>query len=66
MILVAAAVAGGYLAGLARQPLVVGYIMGGMVIGPITGIVEEIEDVKFIGELGVALLLFTIGLEFPL
>ena len=62
----AAAVAGGYLAGLARQPLVVGYIMGGMVIGPITGIVEEIEDVKFIGELGVALLLFTIGLEFPL
>ena len=66
MILVAAAVAGGYLAGLARQPLVVGYIVGGMVIGPVTGVVENIDDVEFIGELGIALLLFTIGLEFPL
>ena len=66
VILVAAAVAGGYLAGLLRQPLVVGFIVGGMVIGPVTGVVDSIEDVEFIGELGVALLLFTIGLEFPL
>ena len=66
MILVAAAVAGGYVAGLLRQPLVVGYITGGMLIGPVTGVVDSIEDVEFIGELGVALLLFTIGLEFPL
>lgn len=66
MILVGAAVVGGYLAGLLRQPLVVGYIAGGMVIGPAAGIVEEIEDVEFIGELGIALLLFTVGLEFPL
>ena len=66
VILVAAAVAGGYLAGLLRQPLVVGFIVGGMVIGPVTGVVDDIEDVEFIGELGVALLLFTIGLEFPL
>ncbi|MXY78606.1 MAG: hypothetical protein F4Y94_02675, partial [Chloroflexi bacterium] len=62
----AAAVAGGYVAGLLRQPLVVGYITGGMLIGPVTGVVDSIEDVEFIGELGVALLLFTIGLEFPL
>ena len=66
VILVAAAVAGGYLAGLVRQPLVVGYIAGGMVIGPVTGVVENIDDVEFIGELGIALLLFTVGLEFPL
>lgn len=66
MILVAAAVAGGYLAGLARQPLVVGYIAAGMIIGPVSGVIEDIEDVEFIGELGVALLLFTIGMEFPL
>ena len=66
VILVGAAVAGGYVAGLLRQPLVVGYIIGGMLIGPVTGVVDSIEDVEFIGELGVALLLFTIGLEFPL
>ena len=67
VILVAAAVLGGYLAGLARQPLVVGYIAGGVVIGPTgAGLVDDIEDVQFIGELGIALLLFTIGLEFPL
>ena len=67
VILVAAAVAGGYLASLARQPLVVGYIVGGVVIGPsAAGLIGDIEDVEFVGELGVALLLFTIGLEFPL
>ncbi len=67
VILVAAAVAGGYLASLARQPLVVGYIVAGLVIGPsVAGLIGDIGDVQFVGELGVALLLFTIGLEFPL
>ena len=65
--LVAAAVAGGYLANLARLPLVVGYIVGGLAVGPsAAGFVGNIDDIEFIGELGVALLLFSIGLEFPL
>ena len=65
--LVAAAVVGGYLANLARLPLVVGYIVGGLVVGPsAASFVGNIDDIEFIGELGVALLLFSIGLEFPL
>ena len=67
VVLVLAAVLGGYLAHLVRAPLVVGYIVGGLVVGPsISGIVQEIDDIEFIGELGIALLLFSIGLEFPL
>jgi CPA2 family monovalent cation:H+ antiporter-2 len=67
VILILAAVVGGYLAVLLRAPLVVGYIIGGLIVGPsVSGLVEDIDDVEFVGELGVALLLFSIGLEFPL
>ena len=65
--LVIAAVVGGFLANALRLPLVLGYIAGGVVVGPfVADVVPEVEDVEFIGELGVALLLFAIGLEFPL
>ena len=61
------AVIGGYLAHLVRAPLIVGYIAGGLIVGPsIGGVVAEIDDIEFVGELGIALLLFSIGLEFPL
>ncbi len=67
VILVAAAVVGGFAASLLRTPLIVGYIAGGLIVGPsAAGLVGDISDVTFIGELGIALLLFTIGLEFPL
>lgn len=67
VVLVLAAVVGGYVANLVRAPLVAGYILGGLIVGPSAlAIVENIEDVEFVGELGVALLLFSIGLEFPL
>ncbi len=67
VVLVVAAVIGGYLAHLMRAPLVVGYIVGGLIVGPsVSGVVQEIDDIEFVGELGVALLLFSIGLEFPL
>ena len=63
--LVLAGVLGGYLASIARMPLVVGYIGGGLLVGPsVLGVVDDIGDVAFIGELGIALLLFSIGLEF--
>ena len=65
--LVIAAVVGGYVAHLIRMPLVVGYIVGGLIVGPsVSNLVTDIDDVAFVGELGVALLLFSIGLEFPL
>lgn len=44
---------------------VVGYLLAGVAVGPSAfGLVSDVEDVKKISEIGVAMLLFTIGLEF--
>ena len=65
--LIVAALVGGYTAYLLRAPLVVGYLVGGLIVGPsVSNLVSNVDDVAFVGELGIALLLFTIGLEFPL
>lgn len=67
LILVAA-----FLSGIVAQrlglPLILGYIVAGVIIGPYTWgpRVVEIHDVELLAEIGVALLLFTIGLHFPL
>jgi CPA2 family monovalent cation:H+ antiporter-2 len=60
-----AALAGGFVARLIRQPLIVGYILAGVAIGPFTGglTVSNIHDIENLAELGVALLLFSLGLE---
>lgn len=67
MILVAAFV-GGLVAQRLGLPLILGYICAGIVVGPNTGgpTVGEIHDIELLAEIGVALLLFTIGLHFPL
>src|SRR5688572_23374288 len=59
------ALAGGFLAQRLRQPLMVGYILAGVVVGPYTGgfTVTNINDIEQLAELGVALLLFSLGLE---
>ncbi|HQR40125.1 MAG TPA: cation:proton antiporter [Blastocatellia bacterium] len=50
-----------------RQPVLVGFIAAGIAIGPHgLGIIQSSEHVTFLAEIGVALLLFTIGLEFSL
>jgi CPA2 family monovalent cation:H+ antiporter-2 len=60
-----AALAGGFLAQRVGQPLIVGYILAGVVIGPFTGgpTVGNVHDIEQLAELGVALLLFSLGLE---
>src|SRR6478752_7129263 len=60
-----AALAGGFLAQRLRQPLIVGYILAGVVVGPFTGgvTVRHIEGIEQLAELGVALLLFSLRLE---
>lgn len=60
-----AALAGGFLAQQLRQPLIVGYILAGIAIGPFTGglTVVNIHDIEQLAELGVLLLLFSLGLE---
>jgi CPA2 family monovalent cation:H+ antiporter-2 len=51
-----------------RLPLVVGYLVAGMVVGPHLGIPLYANQTRIhvISELGVALLIFSIGLEFDL
>lgn len=64
-ILLAAAVLLGLLFEKLRLSAVVGYLVAGTVVGPgVLGWVHGGEGVNELAELGVALLLFTIGLEF--
>jgi K+:H+ antiporter len=63
----AAALVGGSVARLLRLPTVIGYLAAGIVIGPNTpGFVGDVEATREIADLGVALLLFTIGIRFSL
>jgi CPA2 family monovalent cation:H+ antiporter-2 len=65
LIVLAAALLLGTLAEYLRQSAILGYLLAGTLVGPhVLGLVEEAEHVRTIAELGVALLLFTIGLEF--
>ena len=66
VIIVVAGLIGGLVAQRLRQPLAVGYILAGVVVGPQTGgiAVGEAHDIELLAEIGVALLLFAVGLEF--
>jgi len=61
-----AAVAGGVVARLLRQPLILGYVLGGIAVGPFTpGLtVSDIHEFELLAEVGVILLMYSIGLEF--
>ncbi len=67
-VIIVAALIGGLAAQLLRQPLIVGYILAGVVVGPYTGgiAVSQPEEIALLAEIGVALLLFTLGIEFSL
>jgi CPA2 family monovalent cation:H+ antiporter-2 len=67
-IIVAAGLIGGLIAQQLKQPLILGYILAGVMVGPFTGgiTVVEIHDIELLAEIGVALLLFALGLEFSL
>jgi monovalent cation:H+ antiporter-2, CPA2 family len=63
-----AAVLGGGAAWMARQPLILGYVAGGILIGPFTPgpTVSDVHTFELFAEIGVILLMFSIGIEFPL
>jgi CPA2 family monovalent cation:H+ antiporter-2 len=67
LILVAALI-GGLVAQRLGLPLVLGYILAGVAVGPNTGgpTVSSVHDIELLAEIGVALLLFAIGLHFSL
>lgn len=50
-----------------RLPVIVGFMLTGVVIGPTAlGLIKDAQAVESLAEIGVVLLLFTIGLEFSL
>ncbi|NJN62481.1 MAG: sodium:calcium exchanger [Coleofasciculaceae cyanobacterium RL_1_1] len=60
-----AATAGGYIANRLRQPTILGYLLGGMAIGPAgLHLVTAAGEIQVMAEIGVALLLFSLGVEF--
>ncbi len=67
-IILVAALVGGLVAHRLGQPLIIGYILAGILVGPYTGgvTVTELHDIELLAEIGVALLLFALGLEFSL
>ena len=66
IVIVIAAFLGGLVARKLGQPLILGYILAGVALGPFTGglTVVHIHDIELLAEIGVALLLFGLGLEF--
>ncbi len=66
-IVAAAAVVVAVVAGRLRLPTVAGFLLCGALVGPhALGFVEDTHSIEVIAEVGVVLLLFTIGLEFSL
>ena len=67
-LILVAALLGGLVAQRLGLPLILGYILAGIVVGPNTGgpTVSSVHDIELLAEIGVALLLFTIGLHFSL
>jgi len=66
-ILLAAALAGGMLAHRLRQPIILGYLIIGVVVGPhALRLITDTHLIESVASIGVALLMFTMGLEISL
>jgi monovalent cation:H+ antiporter-2, CPA2 family len=63
-----AALAGGLLAWRLRLPLILGFVLGGMVISPFTPgpKLSDLHSFEVFAEVGVVLLMFSIGVEFSI
>ncbi|MBD1842030.1 cation:proton antiporter [Cyanobacteria bacterium FACHB-63] len=61
----AAAAAGGLMAALLKQPVLLGYLVAGVIVGPTgLGLIKELVQVETLAQFGVAFLLFALGVEF--
>ncbi len=52
-----------------KQPMVLGYLLAGMVIGPYTPpfpLLQDLDTINIFAELGIIMLLFVIGTDFPI
>ena len=67
LIVLVTAIAGGMLARWLRLPVILGYLAGGIAVGPFgAGLVHDSQTIETLANIGVVLLLFAIGLEFSL
>jgi CPA2 family monovalent cation:H+ antiporter-2 len=67
LIVLVVAIAGGMLARWLRLPLILGYLAGGIAVGPFgLGLIHDVDTINSLAKIGVVLLLFAIGLEFSL
>ena len=66
-LILGASALGGFVAHRLRQPVLLGYLVAGLIIGPFgLGQINQIEEIKSLAEIGVAFLLFALGVEFSL
>ena len=62
-----AALVAGYILNRLRQPPLIGYLLAGVLLGPHgLAFVQDVDTVESLAQVGVVLLLFTVGLELPL
>ncbi|MBN1274882.1 cation:proton antiporter [Candidatus Woesearchaeota archaeon] len=64
MIIVATAFA--YVLRFFKQPLIPAYILTGIVLGPVLGLLHDLSVMRILAEIGIAFLLFIVGLELDL
>lgn len=65
VLVLTAAAGGGLLAAVLRQPVLLGYLLGGMIVGPAgLALIKELVQVETLAQFGAAFLLFTLGVEF--
>ncbi|MEL7509285.1 MAG: cation:proton antiporter [Cyanobacteria bacterium J06554_1] len=58
---------GGYASNRLKQPVLLGYLLAGLVIGPLgLRLINDAEAIQGLAELGVAFLLFSLGVQFSL
>src|SRR4051794_726576 len=60
------AVVGGVVASKLRQPLILGYVVAGILIGPFTPgpTLGDVHALELLAEIGVILLMYSVGIEF--
>lgn len=68
VLVILAGFVGGLIARALRLPLLIGYIIAGIFVGPNTPgpTVVQVRDLELLAEIGVAMLLFSLGLEISL
>ena len=63
-VILAVAGAVAFLAHRAKQPLIIAFILVGIVVGPnVLGLIDEAEPLELLAEIGIAILLFLVGLK---